>query len=143
MSSRWLNESNLSPFFIFCARVWQRPAGEGRRGGGTGDTGEQGQPWGRSFCSPNHTESSSHPKPGKVGLFWIRESQNSWSGSAGEQQNTPGTTGLGAALPAWPWWCHILHMENPNRSYSEVTQPLLRLCLGLCPSTSLPQPLQP
>lgn len=131
MSSRWLNESNLSPFFICCAGAWQGQAGKGRRrSGGTGDTGEQEQPWDRSICSPNHPVSSSHPNPGKVDLFWVGESHTilvGEHGRAARHPQVPGTT----SPPPWCHLhlpCHILHMQNPKRCYSEVTQLLLQLC---------------
>lgn len=103
MSSRWLNESNLSPFFICCAGAWQGQAGERRRRrGGTGDTGEQGQPRGRPICSPNHPVSSSHSKLGKVDLFWVRGSHKILSREQGRAAKHPRDhLGLEAARPPW------------------------------------------
>lgn len=98
--------------------------------GGTGDTGEQGQPWGRSICSPNHPVSSSHPNPGRMDLFSVRESHKILvreHGRAAKNPQVPGTV----SPPPWCHLhlpCHILHMENPKLCYSEVTQPLLQLC---------------
>lgn len=113
--------------------------------------------WGRSICSPNQPVSSSHPNPGKVDLFWIRESDKILVREHERAAKDPRDHRAGGWSPsmALPHWCHlhlpyhILHVENPKCCYSEVTQPLLQLCwlgragLGLCPSTALPQPVEP
>lgn len=108
-----------------------------------GDTGEQGQLRGHPICSPNHPISSSHPKPGKVDLFWVRESHKILSREHRRAAKHPRDHRIGGCPPTvvpppWPCRgatctspCHIPHLENPKslllRGYSAFTPAVLAL----------------
>lgn len=114
MSSRWLNESNLSPFFICCAGAWQGQAGRGGGGVTLGDTGEKGQPWGRSICSPNHPVSSSNPHPVRLDLFWVRKRHKILVREHGRAAEHPWVP------PPWP--CRGATCTSPATSRTWKTQ---------------------
>lgn len=90
MNSRWLNESNLSPFFICCAGAWQGQAGEGRRRRvALGTLGSRDSPGDVPFAP----QTTPYPAPIQTPGGWICSGSGkaikSWSGSMGEQPSTP------------------------------------------------------
>lgn len=149
MSSRWLNDSNLSPFFICRASLlWPgRTKPQRRRVSDSGDTGDQEQPRGHPVCAPAASQTT-FIKPWEGGLKHPSPLARD-CGTAAKHPKVQGTTGLGAAHPPWwepdppPWLCQgaacaaVLppsQMQKPKEHevfllscYSKFTQPLLRL----------------
>lgn len=94
MSSRWLNDSNLSPFFICCASLSSPGRSRPRRGGGwaaAGMLGTGNSPGGVPFA-PQQCPKPPRLKPREGELKRRAAARVGW-----EDVGSPG-----AALPCWP-----------------------------------------